>query len=66
MRIATDTSPAAGSPVEVINGRHHVTLSAALLASRWPSPGWWPTAMSMGAATSPASWTSTWAPGPRT
>ena len=29
---ATDTSPAAGSPVEVINGRHHVTLSAALLA----------------------------------
>jgi hypothetical protein len=29
---ATDTSPAAGSPVEVIDGRHHVTLSAALLA----------------------------------
>jgi hypothetical protein len=29
---ATDTSPAAGSPVEVINGRHHVTLSPALLA----------------------------------
>ena len=29
---ATDTNPAAGSPVEVIDGRHHVTLSAALLA----------------------------------
>ena len=29
---ATDTDPAAGSPVEVIDGRHHVTLSAALLA----------------------------------
>jgi hypothetical protein len=29
---ATDTNPAAGSPVEVIVGRHHVTLSAALLA----------------------------------
>ena len=29
---ATDTSPPAGSPVEVIDGRHHVTLSAALLA----------------------------------
>jgi hypothetical protein len=29
---ATDTSPAAGSPVVVIDGRHHVTLSAALLA----------------------------------
>jgi hypothetical protein len=29
---ATDTNPAAGSPVEVIDGRHQVTLSAALLA----------------------------------
>jgi hypothetical protein len=29
---ATDTSPPAGSPVEVIDGRHVVTLSAALLA----------------------------------
>ena len=29
---ATATSPPAGSPVEVIDGRHHVTLSAALLA----------------------------------
>jgi hypothetical protein len=29
---ATSTSTAAGTPVEVIEGRHHVTLSAALLA----------------------------------
>jgi hypothetical protein len=29
---ATDTAPAAGSPVEVIDGHHEVTLSAALLA----------------------------------
>jgi hypothetical protein len=29
---ATDTNPPAGSPVEVIDGRHVVTLSAALLA----------------------------------
>jgi hypothetical protein len=29
---ATDTNPPAGSPVEVIDGRHMVTLSAALLA----------------------------------
>ena len=29
---ATDTDPAAGSPVEVIDGHHVVTLSAALLA----------------------------------
>jgi hypothetical protein len=29
---ATSTSTAAGTPVEVIDGRHHVTLSAALLA----------------------------------
>ena len=29
---ATDTNPAAGSPVEVIDGRRHVTLSAAQLA----------------------------------
>jgi hypothetical protein len=29
---ATDTNPVAGSPVEVIDGRHQVTLSAALLA----------------------------------
>jgi hypothetical protein len=29
---ATDTSPPAGSPVEVIDGHHEVTLSAALLA----------------------------------
>jgi hypothetical protein len=29
---ATDTAPPAGSPVVVIDGRHHVTLSAALLA----------------------------------
>jgi len=29
---ATDTSPGAGSPVEVIDGHHEVTLSAALLA----------------------------------
>jgi hypothetical protein len=30
---ATDTAPAAGSPVEVIDGRRHVTLSAARLAA---------------------------------
>ena len=39
---ATDTNPAAGSPVEVIDGRHHVTLSAALLARlhvSFPGPG---------------------------
>jgi hypothetical protein len=29
---ATDTDPAAGSPVDVIDGHHEVTLSAALLA----------------------------------
>ena len=29
---ATSTSTAAGTPVEVIDGRHHVTLSAAVLA----------------------------------
>jgi hypothetical protein len=29
---ATNTNPAAGSPVEIIDGHHHVTLSAALLA----------------------------------
>jgi hypothetical protein len=29
---ATDTSPAAGSPVVIIDGQHHVTLSAARLA----------------------------------
>jgi hypothetical protein len=41
---ATDTNPAAGSPVEVIDGHHHVTLSAALLArlpaETLPSRSW--------------------------
>jgi hypothetical protein len=49
---ATSTSTAAGTPVEVIEGRHHVTLSAALLA-RLP------------AETLQVSWTSTSAPGLR-
>jgi hypothetical protein len=30
---ATDTAPAAGSPLEIIDGRYHVTLSAARLAA---------------------------------
>jgi hypothetical protein len=49
---ATGTSPAAGSPVEVIDGRHHVTLGPSLLtvlaaARIWPTLNTWVAAVGL-------------------